>query len=181
MRYFIGLLITIGLIVLILFLLFSGGSAPKVKPLNLGDYAYSAATAELIIDGPIVAEQNHHEVKIDVSQNDVTLTVYQGYQQTLVRTQSYPNNESSFAVFLHSLQLNGFDVGNNDITMSDERGHCAPGERNIYTFNDGSKNLFRFWSTTCGSGTYKGIIGTTLFLFQQQVPDYAKLTSDTGL
>jgi len=182
-RYFVGFLITIGLIVLILFLLLSGGkpSAPKVAPLNLETYAYTSSTAQLIIDGPIVSDQDHREVQIDVSATEVTINIYQGYEQNLLQTKTYPNNDRSYAVFLHALQLNGFQLGDNSKAFSDERGHCATGERNIYSFNDGSKDLFRYWSTTCSSGTFKGMVGPNVYLFQKQVPDYAKLTAGTSI
>ncbi len=182
MRYFIGFLITIGLIVFILILLLSGNSpAPTTKLLNVENYAYNSnSTADLIIDGPIVADQNHRELRIDVTENAVTFSLYQGYQQTLLKTQSYPNNESSYAVFLHALQLNGFTLGINDKTLSDERGHCASGYRDIYSFSDGSTNLFRYWSTSCGTGTFKGL-SSIPSLFQTQVPDYGTLTLGSGL
>jgi hypothetical protein len=182
MRFFIGFLVTVGLIVLIIILLIrgGGGSATNVpKVLNLGDYATSTTAAQLIIDSPIVAEPNHKEIKIVVTQNDVTFTEYQGYEATVIRTQSFPNNQVAYAVFLHALQNNGFNLGVNDPALHDERGYCADGSRYIYSFADNNADKFRTWSTSCGGqGTFKGVPSEVRALFRLQVPGYDTLTSD---
>ena len=36
----------------------------------------------------------------------------------------------------------------------------------------------RFWSTSCGGGTYGGVVDTTLILFENQIPNYDRLTSN---
>lgn len=184
MRYIVGFLITIGLIILILVLLLRGGgsSATAPKALNLGDYAYGSATAQLIIDGPIVADPNHREIEINVSQDAVSMNVYQGYQQTTINSKTYLNNESAYAVFLHALQNAGFTKGNTSAALSDERGYCPGGDRYIYSFNNDGTDLMRFWSTSCGGqGTFKGTPSTILYLFQNQVPDYSTLTQNVVL
>lgn len=180
MRFLIGFLITIGLIVLIIVLLLRGGgsSTPAAKALNLGDYATSGTTAQLIIDSPIVSEPKHKEVKIAVTQNDVTFTEYQGYQDNVLRTQTYPNNQTAYAVFLHALQNQGFTLGKNAKALHDERGVCPAGNRYIYSFTSNDSELLRTWSTSCGSqGSFQGVPSTVRYLFQQQVPDYTTLTS----
>lgn len=181
MRVIVGILITVGLIVLILFLLLSGGnSGPTIKPLRLIDYAHSNSAAQLIIDGPIVANQNHNEIKITVSPQSVDFTLYNTYEQQTINSQSYPNNERSYSVFLQALQHAGFTKGNTDKTLVDERGFCPSGIRDIYSFANASRPLMRFWSTSCGDGTYKGRIETTVNLFKKQVPDYGNLTHNVN-
>lgn len=183
MRYIIGFLVTIGLIILILVLLLrGGGSGPAAKPVNLGNYLHSGAIARLIMDGPIVADANHREVQIDVSQNNVVFTLYQGYQHTVVRSQTYANNQPAYAVFLQALQHAGFTKSNHDASLYDERGYCPGGNRYIYSLNNNGNDVMRSWSTSCGGlGTYKGLQSTVLSLFREQVPDYSTLTEDTSL
>jgi len=182
MRYIFGFLVTIGLIILILVLLLRGGtSSPTAKPVNLGDYLYSNATAQLIIDGPVVAEPNHREVQIDVTQNNVVFTLYQGYQQNVIRTQTYSNNQSAYAVFLQALQHAGFTKTIKDNSLYDERGYCSGGNRYIDTFTSDGKDVIRSWSTSCGgTSTFRGFQGSVIDLFERQVPDYPKLTADTN-
>jgi len=136
----------------------------------------------VIIDGPITAEQTHREVKIDISQNQAILTVYQGYEQTVLRSQSYANNQSAFAVFLHALNVNGFTKGNPDPSMRDERGYCAAGDRYIFSLTNDGKDIQRYWTTSCNTGgTYNGNRPETIDLFQKQIPDYSKLTTNVAI
>lgn len=176
MRYFFGFLVTIALIVFILVLVFSGGgSKSPTKPINLPDYANTDARAQILIDGPEVSEQDHRVIEIDVTRDQVSFTLLKGYQRTLLNTKSYPNNAKAFETFLYGLQRSGYATGVTDKTTGDERGYCVAGSRDIYTFNDGSKNLFRYWSTTCNQGTFKGNVATVSYLFKNQVPDYDQL------
>ena len=179
MRFIIGFLVTIGLIILIIVLLLRGGgtATPTPKALTLADHATGSSYAEFFIDAPVVSQQKHREVKITVSQNEVAFTQYQGYEDSIVSSQTYPNNSEAYEVFLRALQHQNFTVGSTDKALSDERGYCPQGSRYIYSFNDGSKQLMRFWSTSCGGqGTFKGLPTSVRNLFQAQVPDYNRLS-----
>jgi hypothetical protein len=182
MRYIIGALITFGLIILLLVMLFhgGGGSSKTPKTLILHDYVHSNSVAKLIIDQPVQSDQTHKEVEIDVSNSNVSFTLYNGYQQNVLRSQTYANNDDAYANFLLALQNEGFTKGNTDSKLADERGVCPLGTRNIYSFSDNSNQLMRFWSTTCGTATFKGKPSAVISLFQKQVPDYGKLLEDTS-
>jgi hypothetical protein len=183
MRYILGFLATIGLIILILILLLRGGgdSASAPKALNLADYARSDSAAHLVIDGPVVADQNHQQVKIDVDANEVSFTLQNGYDGDVVIQQTYPNNQNAYTNFLLALQHQGFTTGNTDPTMKDERGYCPLGQRKIYSFTDGSDQLMRYWSTGCNVKTFKGNSDAVTTLFRRQVPDYSKFISQSKL
>ena len=183
MRYFIGFLVTIGLIIVIVFLLLTGGGKGKttVQPLTVDSFVNSdTAVAEMIIDSPIQANQIHNDIKIDVTKAEVTMTVYQGYDQTVLRGQSYVNNDQSFAAFMHALQHAGFTKGNKDPLLKDERGYCPSGNRTIYSLSTAEKQLIRYWRTSCGEGTFGGSISVVNYLFRQQIPmkDFQALTKD---
>ena len=182
MRYLIGLFATLGLIILILVLLLrGGGSSPtEAKALKLADYATSGSAAHYIIDGPIVADQKHQEVKIDVDAEQVTFTLYAGYDGEVTKQQTYLNSDKAYAVFLRALQNEGFTKGNADPKLQDERGVCPLGQRRIYAFTDGSKQLMRFWSTGCDIKTFGGKINNVATLFRNQVPDYNEQVSGTS-
>lgn len=173
MRFLIGIFVTIGLIALILVLLLrGGGSAPEVRTSRLADYVNSGSSAHYIVDGPVNAEQDHQIIKIDVDADEVLLTVYSGYQGTVINQDRFPNNTDAYTVFLKSLQTQGFTQANTDPSLKDERGVCPLGQRFIYAFDNGTKETIRSWSTSCGDGTFKGKKGAVRELFQRQVPDY---------
>lgn len=184
MKYFLGFLIAIGMIVLVFFLVlrgFNGNSTPKNQS-HLTDYTNSNTVMQLTMDGPITADQDHQAVRITVGQSETTIEIMQGYQGSVTQTKTYPNNQPSYAAFLSALQVAGFQKGNTDPNKSDERGYCPTGNRYIYEAVNGTSDAERFWSTSCGSqGTFKGNASVVRQLFIKQVPDYDQLTATLNL
>ncbi len=181
MRFIIGVLITLGLIILVLVMLFHGGGKSTLpKTLILSDYAHNDSVAKLIIDGPITSQQTHQELEIDVSSSNVNFTLYSGYQRNVVKSQSYDNNDDAYTDFLKSLQVEGFTKGSTSPALKDERGVCPLGQRDIFSFTNDQNQLMRFWSTSCGGGSFKGKTATIISLFQKQVPNYSDLLDNTN-
>jgi len=185
MRYIIGFLVTIGLVIVVLILLFHGGGTPKTStsPQTLSQYANNASTdVRWTVDGPINSPQDHRQVQITVNQNQIEADVLKGYNGEVLRNKTYANNPTSYAVLLHALQIDGFAKGNTAADVSDYRGYCAAGDRFIYEVLTSDKShKQRFWYTTCGQGSYKGNVQLTNDLFKAQVPDYDRLTGDVAL
>lgn len=179
MKYVMGLLLGIGLIVLtfiLIFRAFSGDNTPKPKSIDLSDYATSSAVMRLTVDGSVTADQQHNKTRITVSKDQVLFEQIQGYEGKLVNSKTYPNNAQAFGTFLRSLELAKFDTGSTTVDK-DERGYCPNGKRYLYEAVDGGDTLFRWWNTSCSKtqGSYKGQSGTVRSLFQRQVPDYNTL------
>lgn len=183
MRYLIGFLVTIGLIILLIVLLLSGGgNKAKVPntPKTLESYYNTDAIARLTIDGPINADIQHQQVRITVGRDDTLFQQIQGYQGTVVNSQNYANNASSYSAFLNALARANFTKGSTSTALGDESGYCSLGDRYILEFIQNGQDLERFWSTSCGGslGTYAGNLGLTMSLFKAQVPDYSTLTEN---
>lgn len=181
LRYIIGFFIAVGLIVVVIVLivrgLSSGHKGPTVTDLN--SYANTDIKVQLTIDNPVSAPSTHRDIIITVSSSNSTILITQGYQGQIVTMQTYSMDPSSYAVFLHALSLNGFTKGNSDPAASDDRGHCALGDRYIYEVPDGSgTDLQRYWYTSCGTGTFNGNVNTIQHLFELQIPNYNQLTSN---
>jgi hypothetical protein len=175
MRYILGILATLGLIILVLILLFRGGGNPSQTPktLRLADYANSSDSgAHLLLGRPIIYNGLYEEVGIDVERDEVTFTLYRGFEGDIAKQSTYPNNESAYTSFLKGLQELGFTKGNTDEALQNVQGRCPNGSRNTYTFNDGSDELMHFWSTTCNTKTFEGSINGVTTMFRAQVPDY---------
>lgn len=185
MRYFIGFLITIGLIILLIILLFTGGGDGDKKPRTtkaLADYASSSAVARLTIDGPINADQNHQVVRITVGQNETEYEQIQGYEGHVLNRQVYANNQNAYSNFLYALGHAGFTQGDRSKLLANEKGHCPLGQRYVFELIENDKRIERYWSSSCGNiKSYNGNLGVTLKLFQAQVPDYDSLTQSLTL
>lgn len=185
MRYIVGFLIGLGLIVLTFILIvriFSGGGNDRPQPINLANYATTGTIVRFVQSGPIVADKQHQQVRITVGRDQVLFERLQGYQGEVVSTQRYDNNPDSYAQFLQALQVAGFtrgDIGSN--VPKDERGHCPTGKRYIYEAIGDGENKIRWWSTSCsgGEGNFNGRAGDVRRLFINQVPDYRQLTRGT--
>lgn len=200
MRYFVGFLVTIGLLITLLVLLFTGGQGNKGgkagkagNPLisarpqttdQLVAYSDTAAVVRLIIDGQINSNQTHQAIRITVGKDDVTYEQIQGYEGTVVNRQDFANNQSAYTNFLYALGRAGFTRGDSNSKLANEKGFCALGQRYIFELLDGDHTIQRYWATSCGGGapkTYKGGLALTLNLFELQLPDYGGLTRDVQL
>jgi hypothetical protein len=177
MRYIIGFLISIGLIILLFVLIFRGGSKPPTV-VPLVSYANTDTVVEFTDDYAVSADQTHHKVTTVVGRDETTLTVEQGYQGTVIRNQSYNNNPTAYANFLRALEINGFNSGKDDPALRDERGACALGHRYIFVIQSGNRIIQRLWSSSCGNiGTFRGKTSTVIQLFKLQAPDYDRIVN----
>ena len=185
-RQILAGLILVGVIVLLFVLIFKGfrsNQSTPIKQTDLVTYANTGAVAEFYIDGPINLDQDHRTVKIAVSQNQTQIQVVQGYQGSVIQSESFPNNTESYAVFLQALKNLNFAKGNTSAALGDERGYCADGARYIYRFTNSGDTLFRYWSTSCGQGTFGGNRQAVRRLFERQVPEktFNQLTNGISL
>jgi hypothetical protein len=176
MKYIIGILVTLGLIILAFILIFRGSGAPAAKVPDVTHYANTNVVMQLTIDGPINAELDHRITRITVGQNQVNITTFQGYQNTVITNKSFVNNTTAYTDFLHALQLSGFTKGSNVTSLQDERGQCPTGNRFIYEVINGSQDTERYWRSSCGTGNFRGTWAIVNALFTKQVPNYSDIT-----
>ncbi len=183
MRYFIGFLITIGLIIMLIVLIFSGGGKPKTAiPKPLSSYSNTDAEVSMTIDGPVNADQNHQQVRITVGTSSVTYEEVSGYDGNVTERQTFHNTEAAYATFLRSLAIAGFTKGDTTASLRDERGHCPLGDRYIFELNQDGNSLERYWTATCGGPkTFLGNQAVTSQLFKDQVPKYNSLSDNINL
>lgn len=186
MRYFIGFLIILGLIILgiILFirLLFGGNDQPQMKDTEaLTSYASTRTIMQMEIAGPITADQDHQRVQIDVGTGGNEIRIYKGYQTEVLRRENFHSNPDAYANFLRAIDLLGYTNGDTAENMADERGFCPGGERYVFSIADGAETKQRFWATSCGKeGSFKGQSDMIVELFQAQIPGYSDLTENVG-
>lgn len=185
MRYFIGFLLAIGLLILLIVMLFRGGGDKAKVPSTektLASYASTDAETSLTVDGPINAQSIHAQSRIRVGRDEVVFEQLKGYNGDVTDTHRYANTEESYRVFLLALTKVGFTKVNTDPALKDERGYCPTGNRYIMQLNDSGKDVIRSWATSCGNPkTYLGNVNLTLTLFRAQVPDYDQVSQTPAL
>lgn len=192
MRVFRVLLVIIaivGLFLLIIWLAFgnhknnsSQTSTQDTTMPSIGSIASSNATVSFLTDGIINGNDTHRQIDITVSKNSRTLTVYQGYQGTVVLSKAFANNQSAFEQFLSAINTAGFFT-KRDTTISSPDGQCPLGYRYIYSSTNIANAPTSLWKATCSakSGTFGGNSGTVNQLFQNQITDYNQLISGVQL
>lgn len=180
MKYLIGLVIFIFLIIFIIIKLLTGGSGEKPKlPPSLASYADTSTTVRYIIDNPVQATQNHHDIVIEVGSSSTDIKITQGYDGDVIKEQSFPMTEAAYDAFLRSLQHSGgYTLGNADSSLQDERGYCATGNRYSYDIVNGDGDRIQhYWSTSCNEKTFKGKADVVRDLFVSQVPNFDEFTN----
>lgn len=184
-RPFLALLVGIGMIVLVAVLLikaFGGGATAPSSQTDITRYANAPSSVSLLIDSPTNIDQDHRQVKITVSGTENEIDILKGYQGTVLQSKTYANNTNAYSVFLQTLKLMNFSKGK--VSNVPYQGYCPTGDRYIFTFNNGTNNVFSYWATSCGGqGTYEGSLGPVLQQFQDQIPedDFSQLTGDISL
>jgi hypothetical protein len=186
MRYFLGLLIGLGLIILFIILLvrliFGGGGEQQKPKTDLLTYSDTNVVMRLLIDGPINADQDHRRIQIDVSDTMNELSLLTGYQGNVQKTQSFASNSSAYANFLRAIDLQGYTQGKDSKDLTDERGFCPGGNRYIFEIVDGANIKQRYWSTSCGgTKSFDGQVPVILNLFKAQIPGYTQQVAGFGL
>lgn len=184
-RYLIGFGLLIVLLFIIIFMIMRGGNdKPKVPETQRELTSYvtdpNVSITETII-GPITAAQTHDQVDIEVTNSTASIRVSRGYDGNVVSSRDYPVSTEAFSEFLSALDHAGFTEGNTDEKLKNDKGYCAAGQRYIFTIEDGSNTIQRFWTTSCNkTKTYKGNLTLTVNLFRKQIPDYNDLTRDVN-
>jgi len=183
MRYFIGFLITVGLIFFVFVLILRGFQTKpaEVTKSALTDYATTSAQVSMTVDGRVVSEQEHQAYRITVDRSEARIEALSGYENQVVDTRTFTNNQASYYVFLRALDLAGFTKGAKLASdqANDERGVCANGRRYIFELTNGTSTIQRYWSATCTSrGTFKGNSSAVKQLFDRQIPttDFSQVT-----
>ncbi|MDR1032740.1 MAG: hypothetical protein LBL84_01865, partial [Candidatus Nomurabacteria bacterium] len=150
------------------------------KPLLLTDVPDERV--EMVVRGPIVADENFRTYTVSVSQKERTMSVYGGYKKDPAKSTKLYNSSEAFTQFVYALEKAGM-TGQVDGAGDDTRGVCASGD--LITFNVYKKDELKksLWTSTCSGakGSLKGDVGRLQRLFSNQIPEYSSLLSKTGL
>lgn len=178
LRYIVGVLVAIGLLIVIFALIFlRGPSSPAPKPIDLASLANTGSKVQLTIDGQVTADSEHRAIRITVGASSSELDIIGGYNGNIISSHSVNNNTQAYYVFLKALQTAGFNIGKNDNSYNP--GFCPLGQRHLYkVISAGGQAVQHLWGSTCGGGTFQGDSSLVITLFENQIPNYSSYTSD---
>jgi len=173
MRYVLGFLVSIGLVVLVVVLVIRGisGGGETKNQTPLSDYASTDAVMQLVVDGPIIADQDHRAFRITVGNSQVTVEALKGYQFETIESKAFTNNQESYTNFLRAIDAAGFSRGNEKSPNTNPKGTCPSGSRVNLKIWNGATEVQNYWTTSCGGqGNFKGNLQQVRSLFVKQVP-----------
>lgn len=184
MKYVLGVLGVIFVVILVVALITRGGGSnrPIPKKLVVAEEAREGVSAVFTTQGRVVGEDQRRAVRIIINQNERRLEVLTGYGEAVEKAHSFSNTHAAFETFLVSLDYAGFDNAQQPLA-EDERGVCPLGRRYIYELREHSQNLLELWGTSCSSkqGSFAGNTTTVQKLFEQQIPEYRNLIRGVSL
>lgn len=162
-----------------------GGSktaTTQEQKIELLDYDRPSTSVKLVVQGPIVADEQFVSYVIEVGQDFRQITLYKGYGNTIVQQKRYDNNPQAYRAFLEALRRAGY-TSKVKGASDNEQGACATGKRYVYELNDLDEQVMRTWGVSCTSsqGSFGGTGSAVRSLFKSQVPDYTTLLKGSGL
>jgi len=182
-RAIIFITAAVGIILLLILFFGRGGSkpkAPEAKPVVLTDYIERDSRMSLTVGGRIIGDDEHRSIRITVGRGSRQMEVIQGYQNNVIQTHRFDNNQAAYDVFVRALAKTGFGR-DRKATQPDERGVCPDSQRYIFEVIDNNDVVSRTWTAGCVKGTSPANFTSVQTLFRNQITDYAKLARDVRL
>lgn len=135
---------------------------------------------KLTVRGPIVADEDFTSYTITASPSTRTMSVYNGYVDSIRDQKSYENNGQAYTQFVYALDKANMTKGKavSGDAEQDLRGICATGYVYQYAITLNGQNVEELWTSTCGGskGTLDASTDQLNNLFQKQIPEYDDLT-----
>ncbi len=165
---------------------FSGSSTPAVTDTSRTALLDTSAThsVSMTVRGPIVADEEFHSYKIDISPSARQLKTYTGYLDAVVDSSSLTNNVASYEQFVYALDKANLAKGT-ELTgdKDDTRGICATGDVYEFTILNNDSSVKHLWTSTCSgsSGSLDASVSQLTELFTAQIPTASKLINKIDL
>lgn len=178
MRYFVLVLVVLFFVILGT-VFFVGRDRSPSLPVATNDIEVTSFTDKATSrvawtqQGELVGNDERFALRISVSQSERKIEILQGYDEKVVDSKTYSNNQDAYRVFLKALENLGYGEVR-DRTIEDEEGVCPTGRRYIYELYEGAERRLHSWSTSCSrnDGTFDGVANTIRVLFREQISDY---------
>ena len=153
---------------------------PQVQKVN--KLSSDGQSVSYTVYGRLVGEEDRRAIRITITGSERKVEVLQGYDESVLKSDSFSNKSSAFNDFLLALEGANFTRRDTSIKV-DDKGICPLGNRYVFEaqYNDNSK--IRTFSTSCSAKnvSFKGERSTIDTLFKAQIPNYSGLTSNIQL
>lgn len=130
----------------------------------------------LTISGPVVADEKHESLKIEITPSSRQLTLYKTYSDKEAKNIRLGNNKGAFTALSRALDKAGFTQGNRKYADAKYSGECSVGRVYRLEYMQDGETKSDLWSTSCRSGkeSFGGNIASILYLLRSQFPSFAE-------
>lgn len=150
------------------------------KSIVLTDYIDKDSQVFVTTEGSVNGEDVHRSIRISVSSSYRQIDIVEGYQNKVIKTKTYSNNQDAYHEFMYALSKTGYGkTRKTDIPSED--GVCATGERYIFEVLDNGDSASRTWTADCMKGSSPASPDKVTHLFEEQITDYDDITKDVKL
>lgn len=157
--------------------------AIAAAPASITNYDDSSSSVSFITFGNLVANSQRTAVRITVTSANVDISILNGYQETVVNSESFANNLVAYKEFLSNLNANKFLTSKK--TNLQEASACPSGETYEMILTNNLQTVSDLWDDNCNTGvdgTFAGNGQQNVFaiqtLFENQIPNYPDFTSN---
>lgn len=152
----------------------------SIVQIDVGELKKTGSKLRFIIDGPVVAEENHRTLVFEIGQGARSLKLLKGYNQTLEKEQQLANNYNAYEAFAGALYNVGYMLERTN-KFTNYSNQCPSG--NVYKaelIDSENKIKKSLWRASCDAkiGTMSGNPVVVLELFKKQFPDYNVFAKD---
>lgn len=181
------IILVLGLFIWFIMWLFSpkeSSETPTEQPTDTTSQVEQYDTVRYIQDGQITAQEQHYSVQITIDAVSRKVEVLQGYNGSVIRSQSYANTSAAYDAFYAAIKNVGFFNKRDNVSGADRTSACPFGQRFSYQAGTPISSLsLNTWSASCNAkiGTFAGNASGVKTLFKEQIPDYATLTKGISL
>ncbi len=172
------IIIVLGLLIWFIIWLFSPrqSSQPQDTASDTSTQQEQYDVVRYVQDGEITGPEEHYTIVITVSSASRRIDIYQGYNTSPLRSESFANSEASYGAYYAALKNVGFFTVRDDPSNTDRTSYCPLGIRYSYLAgNDISNPSLNSWSASCSAkaGTFAGSKADVKTLFKNQIPEYS--------
>lgn len=165
---------------------FSGSSTPATVDISRTALLDTTASRSvtMTVRGPIVADEEFHSYKFDISANNRTVTTYNGYLETTIDMITLGNNVAAYEQFVYALDKADLADGTElEGDRNDVRGVCATGRVYEFSILNNGESVKKLWTSTCkgSAGSLDASVSQLTSLFVSQIPDADKLIKKVSL
>lgn len=139
--------------------------------------AKEGTVLRLYIDGPVIADEKHQSMQIDISATSRTVTLFKTYNNIEFKKSTYANNQKAFDAFTQALDRAGYTIASPGVAAK-YAGECALGRVYHLEILQGTKVTQDLWTTSClTTKSFGGNMSSVLELFRNQIPNYLDATT----